>query len=151
MYCMRTLTRYSRINHMDNALHHMCYMCIQWTRVLYSVVITWQSNSTISQFNSPCNDSRVSGQCLYTIYVIQFIWVISYTQTLHYGQITRIASNVFIISFSYKIFLKRLTNTNMYVCWLIPIPVSTIVKQAILLMALHSNTFLEPTSSDKYG
>ena len=31
-------------------------MCIQWTRVLYSVVITWQSNPTISQFNSLCNE-----------------------------------------------------------------------------------------------
>ena len=34
----------------------MCYMCIQWSRVLYSVVITRQSNPPISQFNSPCND-----------------------------------------------------------------------------------------------
>ena len=98
--------------------------------------------------NTPCQ--RVPKRA-FTCHVIQFNWVISYTQTLHYGQITRIASNVFIISFSYKIFLKWLTKTNMYVCWLIPIPVSTIVKQAILLMALHSNTFLEPTSSDKYG
>ena len=40
-------------------------MCIQWKRVLYSVVITWQSNPPISQFNSPCN--AVSGQSLYTI------------------------------------------------------------------------------------
>ena len=30
-------------------------VCIQWTRVLYSVVITRQSNAPISQFNSPCN------------------------------------------------------------------------------------------------
>ena len=37
-------------------------MCIQWTRVLYSVVITRQSNPPISQFNS-----WVSGQCLYTV------------------------------------------------------------------------------------
>ena len=31
-------------------------MCIPWTRVLYSVVITWQSNPPISQFNSQCNE-----------------------------------------------------------------------------------------------
>jgi len=30
-------------------------MCIQWARVLYSVVLTQQSNPPISQFNSPCN------------------------------------------------------------------------------------------------
>ena len=29
---------------------------IQWTRVLYSVVITHQSNPPISQFNSPCTE-----------------------------------------------------------------------------------------------
>ena len=31
-------------------------MCIQWTHVLYSVVITRQSNPPISQFNSLCNE-----------------------------------------------------------------------------------------------
>ena len=31
-------------------------MCIHWTHVLYSVVITRQSNPPISQFNSPCNE-----------------------------------------------------------------------------------------------
>jgi len=44
-------------------------MCIQWTRVLYYVLIARQSNPPISQFNSPRNDSRVSGQCSYTSYV----------------------------------------------------------------------------------
>ena len=44
LYCMRTLTRYSRINYMDKTLQNRCYMCIQWTRVLYYVVITQQSN-----------------------------------------------------------------------------------------------------------
>jgi len=39
-----------------NALQNRCYMCIQWTRVLHSVVITRQSNPPISQFNSPCNE-----------------------------------------------------------------------------------------------
>ena len=32
------------------------YMCIHWTRVLYSVVITQQSNPPISQFNSLYNE-----------------------------------------------------------------------------------------------
>ena len=31
-------------------------MCLQWTRVLYSVVLTQQSNPPISQFNRPCNE-----------------------------------------------------------------------------------------------
>ena len=31
-------------------------MCIQWTSVLYSVIITWQSNPPIPQFNSPCTE-----------------------------------------------------------------------------------------------
>ena len=56
-YCMRTLTRYSRIKYIDhNALQNRCYMCIQWTRVIYSGVITWQSYPLISQFNSLCNE-----------------------------------------------------------------------------------------------
>ena len=39
-----------------NALQNRCYTCIQWTRVLYSLVITWQSNPPISQFNCLCNE-----------------------------------------------------------------------------------------------
>jgi len=35
-------------------------MCIQWTRVIYSVVITRQSNPPISQFS--VMNSAVSGQ-----------------------------------------------------------------------------------------
>jgi len=31
-------------------------MSIEWTRVIYSLVITRQSNPPISQFNSPCNE-----------------------------------------------------------------------------------------------
>ena len=31
-------------------------MCIQWTQVLYSGVITGHSNLPISQFNSLCNE-----------------------------------------------------------------------------------------------
>ena len=46
---------YENIDHMfPNKLHGP--MCIQWTHVLYSVVITRQSNSPISQFNSLCNE-----------------------------------------------------------------------------------------------
>jgi len=36
--------------------NNRCYKCIQWPRVLYSVVITWQSNPPISRFNCPCNE-----------------------------------------------------------------------------------------------
>ena len=43
--------------HGPNALQNRCYMCIQWTRFLYSV-ITWQSNPPISQFNSLCNEFK---------------------------------------------------------------------------------------------
>jgi len=40
-----------------NTLHNSwcSYMCIQWTCIIYSVVITWQSNPPISRFNSLCN------------------------------------------------------------------------------------------------
>ena len=50
---------------MDQTLPNRWYICIQWTLVLYSVVITWQSNPPISQINTVMN-SRVSGQCSYT-------------------------------------------------------------------------------------
>ena len=40
------------------------------TRILYSVVITWQSNPPISHFNSLCYE--VSGQCSYTIYITKW-------------------------------------------------------------------------------
>ena len=39
-----------------NTLQNRCYICIQWTCVIYSVVITWQSSPPISQFNSPRNE-----------------------------------------------------------------------------------------------
>ena len=40
----------------------------QWTCVLYHVVITWQSNPPISQFNSPCNEfTSVWSLCVYNI------------------------------------------------------------------------------------
>ena len=42
--------------------------CVYNGHVFYTLfVITCQSNPPISQFNSPCNDSRMSGQCMYTI------------------------------------------------------------------------------------
>jgi len=44
-------------------------MCIQWTRVLYSVVITYDSLIHLFYSSTVCvMYSRVSGQCLYTIY-----------------------------------------------------------------------------------
>ena len=44
------------LNKLHEPMQHKkrCYTCIQWTRVLYSVVITQQSNPPISQFNRPC-------------------------------------------------------------------------------------------------
>ena len=42
------------INNMDQ-LQNRCYMCIQWTRVPYAVVITWHSNLPIPQFSRQCN------------------------------------------------------------------------------------------------
>ena len=42
-------------------------MCIQWTCVLYSAVITRQSKPPISQFNRLCYEYMKVGQCLYTI------------------------------------------------------------------------------------
>jgi len=44
-------------------------MCIQLTRVLYSVVMTRQSNPPISQFNSLCNQfTSVWWMFVYNIY-----------------------------------------------------------------------------------
>ena len=40
----------------NNALQNRCYMCIQWTRVLYSGVLTRHSNPSISKFSRPCNE-----------------------------------------------------------------------------------------------
>ena len=84
MYCMRTLSSnhsnrcvvwehchltiltvvlYENIDQiLPNKLHgpmhytNRFYMCIQRTRVLYSVVITWKSYPTISQLKGPCNE-----------------------------------------------------------------------------------------------
>jgi len=55
---MKTLTRLlpNKLHESVNALQTRCYMCMYWTHVLYSVVITWQSNPPNSQFNSPCNE-----------------------------------------------------------------------------------------------
>ena len=47
-----------------------CVYCGQWTRVIYSVVLTWQSNLIHLFHNSTVRlmNSRVSGQCLCTIH-----------------------------------------------------------------------------------
>ena len=54
MYCMRTLTRHSQRNYMKPMHYKIGVTCTrtQWTRVLYSVVITRQSYPPFSQFNS---------------------------------------------------------------------------------------------------
>jgi len=51
-------------------------MCIQWTRVLYSVVITGQCNPPISQFNSLCNEfTSVWSMFIYNIHVHGYLFV----------------------------------------------------------------------------
>ena len=56
-------------------------MCLQWTRVLYSVVITTQSNPTISQYNSLCNEyTSLWSMFAYHIMVYTIHAVIIYTQ-----------------------------------------------------------------------
>ena len=59
-------------------------MCVQWTRVLYSVVITWQSNPPISQFNSPCNEFTSIYVCIQ--YPKQTALLILCPQILKYSQ-----------------------------------------------------------------
>ena len=67
-YCMRTLTRYAR-NTLHGPMHYKTGVtCVYNGHVLFTAVITLQSNPPISQFNSLMN-SRVSGQCVYTIYI----------------------------------------------------------------------------------
>ena len=56
MYEFTRLARYSGKNHMDQCITDTCNMYRKWTRVLYSVVITRQSNPLMSQFNSLCNE-----------------------------------------------------------------------------------------------
>ena len=58
-------------------------MRIQWTRVLYSVVITGQSNPPISQFKSMCNECRsVWSMCVYnyngTVFCVLLLFVAPY-------------------------------------------------------------------------
>ena len=64
-------------------------MCIQWTRVLYSGVITRQSKPPISQFNSLCNEftsfwSMFVYNTLCTVYwsiISQCIYLLVYNQS----------------------------------------------------------------------
>jgi len=43
-------------NKWTNALQNKCYPCIQWSRVLYPVVIKRESNTHFSPCNSRCNE-----------------------------------------------------------------------------------------------
>ena len=61
-YCIQILTRNYRTKWI-NELQYRCYMFIQMTHVLYSVVIPRQSNPPISKFSRPVMNSRVSDQC----------------------------------------------------------------------------------------
>jgi len=59
-------------------------MCIQWTCVLYSVVITRQSNPSISQFNSPRNEFMSIGLMYYIQYhMLSILPVIIPLSSLH--------------------------------------------------------------------
>ena len=50
-------------------------MYIQWTRVLYSVVLTRQSNPPISHFNSPCNEFKsVWSMFVYNTSYTSVVW-----------------------------------------------------------------------------
>jgi len=39
-----------------DALQNRCYTCVYNGHMFYPVVITHQSNQSISQFDSPCNE-----------------------------------------------------------------------------------------------
>ena len=67
--CMKTLTRSYWINYEDQCIPNRCYMCIQWTCVIYSVVITWQSNPPFQNSTVGVTTSWVFGQRLYTIQI----------------------------------------------------------------------------------
>ena len=58
VYCIHANIDQKLLNKLQGSIHYKnrCFMCIQWTRVLYSVVITWYANPLISQFNRPCNE-----------------------------------------------------------------------------------------------
>jgi len=58
-------------------------MCIQWTRVLYYVVITRKSNPPISQFNSPCNE--------FTSVWSMFVYNINNTGTMYTNSSKQVA------------------------------------------------------------
>ena len=63
-YWPETMEQITWINELQNGF----YMW-QWTRDIYSVVITRQSNSPIPQFSRPCNEfmSISHGQCSHAI------------------------------------------------------------------------------------
>ena len=67
-------------NKLNEPMHSkigVSYMCIQRTHVLYSVVITWQSNPAISQFNSLCNGfTSVWSMFVYNTVVSSFVCVL---------------------------------------------------------------------------
>ena len=79
---MRTLITCSRINYINYVLQNRCYVCIQWIHVLYSVVIiviTWQSDPPISQFNSLCNEFSV-----WSLFVYNTLPLFSYIAFKHW-------------------------------------------------------------------
>ena len=78
-------------------------MCIQWARVLYSVVITQQSNPPISQFNSPCNEFTSFWSMFVYNNVIQCIVIMTYiffTQVLKQGTSIKMMCHNYILKFT---------------------------------------------------
>ena len=51
-------------------------MCIQWMHIIYCVVITWQSNPHISQFDSLYNES--TSVLSMFVYKLQYHWAICF-------------------------------------------------------------------------
>ena len=64
-------------------------MWTHWTRVLYYVVITWQSNLPISQFNSPCNEhTSVWSMFVYNTILLLFVCLETFDVTVHNETLT---------------------------------------------------------------
>ena len=58
------------INYMDQFIETWFYMCIQWTRVLHSVVIIWLSNSPFIKCNSPFYEFT----SVWSMFVYTMLW-----------------------------------------------------------------------------
>jgi len=57
LYYVRIMNRNYRITYIDQCITKYVLHVYSLTQDIYSVVLAGQSNSPISQFNSPCNES----------------------------------------------------------------------------------------------